>query len=105
MLSVQEINDCFKFYRDRILHFMDFEYSLDGFIVTGLFFPPNFLMLRSVLIFVQCIQTRFTVRILAFISAAMILELMLLVFALIMYLTLAAVSFKTLFFLPLPISP
>jgi hypothetical protein len=30
---------------------------------------------------------------------------MLLVFALIMYLTLAAVSFKTLFFLPLPIPP
>ena len=40
---------------------MDFKYRLDGFIVTGLFFPPNFLMLRSVLIFVQCIQTRFMV--------------------------------------------
>jgi hypothetical protein len=38
---------------------------------------------------------------LTFISVAMILELMLLVFALIMYLTLAGVSFKTLFLLPL----
>jgi len=38
-------------------------------------------------------------------SAAMILELMLLVFDLIMYLTLAAVSFKTLFLLPLAMPP
>lgn len=41
--------------------------------------------------------------ILTFISAAMILELMLLVFALIISLTLAGISFKTLFRLPLTI--
>ena len=64
---------------------------------------PNFLGANGSLFFIQCPQTRFTVRMLIFISKAMILELMLLVFARIIYLTLAGVSFKTLFRLPLTI--
>ena len=64
---------------------------------------PNFLDANGSLFFIRCPQTLLTVRILTFISIDMILELMLLVLARIMYLTLAGVSFKTLFLLPFAI--
>ena len=66
-----------------------------------IFRRPNFFDANgSLFFFIQCSQTRFTVRILTFISAAMILELMLLVFTLIIYLALAAVSLKLCSFCP-----
>jgi hypothetical protein len=73
--------------------------------LSVIFGRPNFFGAYGSLFFIQWLQTRLTVRMLTFISMDMVLELMLLVFARIMYLTLAVVSFKTLFVLPLPISP
>jgi len=64
---------------------------------------PKFFSVNGSLFFIQYPQTLFTVRILTFISIEIIRELMLLVLDRIMYLILAGVSFKTLFFLPLPI--
>ena len=68
----------------------------------GFFFLPNFLMIRGILVFVQCIQTRFTVDGLNFISCAILLVLSHLFLARMIYLIFLSVSFTTLFFFPMP---
>jgi hypothetical protein len=87
----------------RIWLFVDSQNEvLIGFIQKGLG-APKFFGDNGSLFFIQCPQALLTVRTLTFISVDMILELTLLVLARIIYLTLAGVSLKTLFLLPLPI--
>jgi hypothetical protein len=76
--------------------------SFSGSSAKGFFCPPNFLMIRSILVFVQCIQIRFTEDGLNFMSSAILMVLSPLFLARMIYRIFLSVSFTTLFLFPCP---